>query len=360
MHQHPVHKVRLFTIILSIVTCFAALRGTFDDPVERVLTQIRAYQLQYPFEKVYIHTDRTTYLPGETIWMKSYLFYGITGGADSSSGAILIDLISPNGRKIVLDTRFQSKGGYGEGYLALPDSLLTGRYTLRAYTGWMRNFSEDWYFNKSIDVVRSGEAAATAGGNTSSSATPKGSAIDESRLSTARPDVQFLPEGGQLVAGLASRIAFKAVSPTGVGVDVNGFVLDSRKDTVVGFKSQHLGMGTFPFIPEAGQTYQAYAQIPGTSGLTSYSMPAALTTGYTLQVDNLTNKDNIRVFVSNNLPTATTATPESGSVASPAGTLTVLAQVNGQPVHAARGPVSRKQFMVPIPRSKCPEGIVQI
>ena len=338
MFQRSIHTTSLLTLLLATATLLAATTRVFDDPIEGVLTRIGNYGRQYPHEKVYLHTDRTTYLSGETIWLKSYLFYGASKAADSSSGAILVDLISPTGNKVILDTRFASKNGYGEGHLALPDSLPAGRYTLRAYTGWMRNFSEDWYFNKSIDVVRVSEPAA---------ASPASSLIDQTR-----PDVQFLPEGGQLVTGVASRMAFKAVSPTGVSVAVTGFVLDSKKDTVVGFQSQYLGMGTFPFIPEEGQTYTAFARIAGTTtDYTSYSMPAPVATGYTLQVENLSNKDNIRVFVGNTTP----ATPESASA-----TLTVLAQVNGQPVHAAKGPASRKQFMVPIPRASCPEGIVQI
>ncbi|MEZ0484565.1 TonB-dependent receptor plug domain-containing protein [Fibrella aquatica] len=343
MSQQPIHKVALFVLLLSVAASLAALRGTLDDPVQQVLARISAYGQQYPYEKVYVHTDRTTYLSGETVWMKSYLFYGTSRGADSSSGAVLVDLVSPNGRKILLDARFQAKKGSSEGYLVLPDSLPTGRYTLRAYTGWMRNFSEEWYFTKPIDIVRTGQVGPTAGQTTALGV-------------VARPDVQFLPEGGQLVAGVASRIAFKALSPVGVGVDIAGFVLDNKKDTVVGFQSQHLGMGTFPFIPEAGQTYLAFVQIPGTTGYSSYTLPAPVTNGYSLQVDNMTNKDNIRVFVSNTMP-VTTAT-ESASAS--AGMLTVLAQVNGQPVHAARGPANRKQFMVPVPRDKCPEGIVQI
>ncbi|XWW46891.1 TonB-dependent receptor plug domain-containing protein [Fibrella sp. USSR17] len=344
MSQQPLRKAFLVTILLSVVTLLAAISRVFDDPIERVLTQIGAYERQYPHEKVYLHTDRTTYLPGETIWIKSYLFYGATKGADSSSGAILVDLVNPAGAKVMLDTRLSSKSGYGEGYLPLPDSLPAGRYTLRAYTSWMRNFSEEWYFNKPIDVVQAGGVAAVN--------RPTGSAIDQTK-----PDLQFLPEGGQLVVGIANRLAFKAVSPTGVSVDVAGFVLDSRKDTVVGFQSQHLGMGTFPFIPEAGQVYTAFAQIPGTTGFASYAMPTAAATGHSLQVDNLSNKETIRVFVSSTVPVEA-AKPEAGSASTPM--LTVLAQVNGQPVHAAKGPMSRKSFMVPIPRAKCPEGIVQI
>ncbi|MEZ0541409.1 TonB-dependent receptor plug domain-containing protein [Fibrella arboris] len=343
MSQQPIYKGLLFILLLLSVTMLAAWRGTADDPLEWVLTRIRAYEQQYPHEKVYLHTDRTTYLAGETIWLKSYLFYGASRGADSSSGTMLVDLVSPNGKKIMLDTRFPSTEGYGEGYLTLPDSLPMGRYILRAYTGWMRNFSEEWYFNKAINVVRT--------------VAPNGASADMGGLSVEQtpPDVQFLPEGGQLVAGIASRVAFKAVNAAGVGVDVTGFVLNSRKDTVVGFRSQHLGMGTFPLVPEAGETYLAFAQIPGTSGYTSYTMPAPMSTGYTLQVDNLSNKDNIRVFVGNTMPA--TAAPASGTAVA---RLTVLTQVNGQPVLALRGPASRKQFMVSVPRDKCPEGIVQI
>ena len=344
MFHQAVYKTSLFVLLLAGVMLLVATTKTSEDAVEGVLTRIGNYGRQYPHEKVYLHTDRTTYLSGETVWLKSYLFYGATKAADSSSGAILVDLISPTGKKIILDTRFAAKSGYGEGHLALPDSLPAGRYTLRAYTGWMRNFSEEWYFNKSIDVVRTADASAAA--------SPAGSLTDRTRPDRTRPDVQFLPEGGQLVTGVSSRVAFKAISPAGVSVAVTGFVLDSKKDTVVGFQSQHLGMGMFPLIPEEGQTYTAFARIAGTTtDYTSYSMPAPVATGYTLQVENLSNKDNIRVFVGNTTPAA----PESATAM-----LTVLAQVNGQPVHAAKGPASRKQFVVPIPRASCPEGIVQI
>ena len=336
----------IFGLILVCSTALIALRVA-DTPLDRLLTKLQTYAQTYPYEKVYLHTDRDTYLAGETVWLKSYLFYGENRHADSTSGSVMVDLISPNGRRILLDTRLRSAKGYGDGYLTLPDTLRAGRYTLRAYTGWMRNFEEAWYFNKAISVVRTDAVP----GNV-----PNAPLTDQ-----LRPDVQFLPEGGQMVNGINSRVAVKAVGPGGVSLDVEGFVLNAKKDTVAGFKTTHLGMGLFPMTPEPDQTYLAYARVPGTTDYSSYTLPAPLSTGYTLLVDNLSNKDNIRVFVGNNLPGPPAAnTPESGSVAAPSGTLSVLAQVNGVLVHAAQGPVGRKQFMVPIPRSKCPEGIVQI
>ncbi|MBO0932096.1 TonB-dependent receptor plug domain-containing protein [Fibrella aquatilis] len=333
----------IYTAALAGLALFAFRPG--NDPLSQLLAKLQRHAQHSPHEKVYLHTDRNTYLAGETIWLKSYLVYGETHAADSSSGAVLVDLVSPNGRRIVLDARLRSVQGYGQGHLALPDTLSAGRYTLRAYTGWMRNFSEDWYFSKPIDLLRTA---------------PSNRPASSPAALTAQPDVQFLPEGGQLVTGLMGRLALKAVSASGVGIDVDGFVLNSKKDTVVGFRSEYLGMGSFPLMPEAGETYTAFARPLGTGPYAAYPLPTIVESGYTLQVDNLGNKDNIRVFVSHNMPGLTTATPESGSAAAPTGQLTVLAQVNGQPVVVARGPVNRRAFMIPIPRAKCPEGIVQI
>ncbi|MBO0932095.1 TonB-dependent receptor plug domain-containing protein [Fibrella aquatilis] len=341
---------RYAALLLAVATTLLALRPATDDgdALGQVLAQLAAYGQQYPYEKAYLHTDRRAYLPGETMWLKGYLFYGNTRTVDSASGAIFVDLVGPNGRKILLDTRLRSKAGYAEGYLTLPDTLSTGRYTLRAYTSWMRNFSEEFYHNQPIDVFKPDAPPAERTGNAS-----------------LPPDVQFMPEGGRWVAGLPARMAFKALSKSGVGMDVEGFVLNDKKDTVMGYSSQHLGMGYFSLTPEAGQSYTAFARAPGATAYTSYTLPAVQATGYTIQVDNLSNKDNIRVFVSHNIPTppdaATLASP--GSTSAPAAVmpkLSLLAQMNGVPVHAVQAPASRNRFMVLIPRSKCVEGIVHI
>lgn len=343
--------IRFSYLIAVIVVSLTALRFADDDPLTRILDSFTRYTGQFPYEKVYLHTDRVAYLPGETIWMKSYLFYGENRAADSTSGSVWIDLVSASGRKIVLDARIPSKGGYGDGYMILPDTLSTGRYTLRAYTSWMRNFSEEWYFNQVINVV-------------------KPSAPPAPQLGTAsvKIDVQFLPESGHWVAGLPSRMAFKAINSAGIGIDVAGYVLNTKKDTVAGFQSQHLGMGAFPITPEAGQTYTAYVKMKTGDAYTAFPLPAPQNTGYILQVDNLSNKENIRVFVMHNLPipaeaTAMASAPGSASATAPTGPqpmLSIVAQVNGALVYAAKAPANRPRFLVNIPRNKCPQGIVHI
>lgn len=94
-------------------------------------------------------------------------------------------------------------------------------------------------------------------------------------------DVQFFPEGGVKVAGLRSRVAFKAVGTDGLGVDVDGQVLDGQGQVVTQFESVHAGMGVFSMIQEAGQTYTARVNLPdGTHKV--FNIPHAHPSGYVL------------------------------------------------------------------------------
>ncbi|SIQ58030.1 TonB-dependent receptor plug domain-containing protein [Pontibacter lucknowensis] len=105
------------------------------------------------------------------------------------------------------------------------------------------------------------------------------------RLPVGQPalDLQFFPEGGHLVAGIPSRIGFKAVDISGKGQQVAGMVQDQQGNMVMDFKSEHLGMGAFTFMPEPGKTYTAQVQLP--NGRTArYKLPEAQPEGVVLQV----------------------------------------------------------------------------
>lgn len=70
-------------------------------------------------------------------------------------------------------------------------------------------------------------------------------------------DIQFLPEGGDLIADAPQRIAFKAVRSDGYPVLVKGKIVNTAGETVASFFSEHDGMGTFSLTPKVGETYQA-------------------------------------------------------------------------------------------------------
>jgi hypothetical protein len=70
-------------------------------------------------------------------------------------------------------------------------------------------------------------------------------------------DLQFLPEGGNLVSGLKSTVGFKAIGEDGKSRAVLGAVYDGSGKEVISFASIHNGMGSFEFTPKPGETYTA-------------------------------------------------------------------------------------------------------
>ena len=320
-----------FVFILLVVS-FISFRPYDDEFIQRLVERFRLYTEQHPTEKVYIHTDRETYLIGETVWLKGYIFDGKTHDADTLSGVLYVDLVDLKARRVRLRTQLRATNSYAPGQLLLPDSLPSGSYQLRGYTNFMRNYPDAYFFTKMVTVLQ-GDEPDTA---------PRQPTV------IPKPDVQFLPEGGHLVTGLTSRVAYKVVNSAGEGLSVKGFVLDNKKDTVIGFTTTHLGMGFMMLKPEPAQSYTAFiALADGT--LASYAMPTPQEQGVVMQVENLTNKENVLVYVMNNK-----------AVTDSAATLTLVAQTRGQIVQVAKVPVSRKTALVRLPRSGFPEGVAQL
>lgn len=97
-------------------------------------------------------------------------------------------------------------------------------------------------------------------------------------------DLQFMPEGGNLVGGIAAKVGFKAVGEDGKGVAASGIIYNSKREKVASFQSVHNGMGVFSFVPQSGEIYTASLDLPG-GATKKYSLPAVNTYGTSLQID---------------------------------------------------------------------------
>ncbi len=103
-------------------------------------------------EKVYVHTDKPYYYPGEMMWYKVYMNYRYPHLRDSMSKTLYIELINPQ-RKIVRTQTLRMENGFAYGNWIVSDTLSSGNYYLRAYTNLNRNFSPDKFFVKPIPVL---------------------------------------------------------------------------------------------------------------------------------------------------------------------------------------------------------------
>ena len=158
-------------------------------------------------------------------------------------------------------------------------------------------------------------------------------------------DLQFFPEGGNLVEGLRSKVAFKAIGSNGLGTDVEGFVEDQDHQKVAAFQSEHLGMGLFAFAPEAGKQYTAVVAKDGQEK--RFALPKAQPEGYVLSLTHL-DDENLLLRIS-----ATPALAQNKEVV-------VVAQANGVAKYTARLKMDRETVSSKLPKNSLADGIVQV
>lgn len=94
-------------------------------------------------------------------------------------------------------------------------------------------------------------------------------------------NLTLYPEGGDLVNGIESRVAFQALNEFNKPADVEGIVVTQNGQEVTRFTSFHQGMGTFRLTPRAGISYFVKITKPVEISST-FSVPEALPKGFTL------------------------------------------------------------------------------
>ena len=235
------------------------------DSLAALGRQLQRYGQQALVEKLYGHLDRPVYAARETMWLQLYAVDGTYHKPLDLSKVAYVEVLNSL-HQPVLQTQLALHNATGQGALDLPASLPTGRYTVRAYTSWMKNFDPEFYFQTTVTIINTFAASGPAAAATAPAY-----------------EVQFYPEGGQLVQGVPSRVAFRVVDAAGRGQAATGTVRDGQGRAVATFRTLQFGLGSFVFIPAPGATYAAEMQLVTGQKLVQ-SLPAAAAQGYSLRI----------------------------------------------------------------------------
>src|SRR5690606_692844 len=119
--------------------------------IQTVLNKVDYTYAANPQEKIYLHFDKYSYTTGETIWFKAYTTIGIQNLFSKLSNIGYVELIDPSER-IVSSIKIPLINGIGVGDLPLLDTLTAGSYRIRAYTNWMRNYDDRYFFDRTIQI----------------------------------------------------------------------------------------------------------------------------------------------------------------------------------------------------------------
>ena len=128
------------------------LMPTDFTPISKIVVLPETADFGFLQEKIYVHTDKPYYYPGEIIWFKGYIKYRALSLKDSLSTTVYTELIGP-GNKIIDSKMLEIADGSFYNEFILPDSLASGDYYLRCYTSLNRNFGDDRLYVKYIPVL---------------------------------------------------------------------------------------------------------------------------------------------------------------------------------------------------------------
>lgn len=309
----------LFSLFVVLSVCGQSF------PVDTLLSRMFRQVYNYPQEKIHLMTDKPSYYSGDTIRFRAFVADASTHRPLHISKYLYVELINPYDHAD-LRVKVMERDGVYEGYLPLDPMFAEGDYSLVAYTSFMENAGEDYFFRKRLSVRspfsmqgrmecgfewKGDDLNVTVGYKDGDSGEylvcedmgylPYGGLERKRKNWRAEMDfrlggkslekhyvlvsfgnyskyirlpqrdgggfdVTFHPEGGYLVPGAECRVAFKAIGSDGLGTDVSGRVFDSSGSEVSRFSSVHLGMGVFSFTPLAGERYTA--EVRTSSGVT--------------------------------------------------------------------------------------------
>jgi len=139
-------------LIITILALQASLVYSQDTvSLNTIIDKNQKLIAEYPTEKVYLHFDKPYYAVGDTIWFKAYIASGQDQPSDLSK-IVYVDLISDKDTVIkAMRLPVVNTSGYGSITLD-PLVYKSGNYRVRAYTYWMLNSDESYFFSKNIQV----------------------------------------------------------------------------------------------------------------------------------------------------------------------------------------------------------------
>ncbi len=284
--SHHLTKIVISVFLAGLLLAFVPFTKFENELLGKINTQLALFYQTFPQEKAYLHLDKPYYAVGETIWLKAYLATDAAEIPDSLMSKILyVELITP---KDTLHKRLQLKvenrAAFGDFYLS--EDLAEGIYQLRAYTNYMRNLGEGYLFEKKIQLYQ-----------------PKSQSVKDTTNRTKESfDVQFFPEGGDLVSMLKSTVGVKAINRFGQGVPIEARIIEKEsKLEIATCKSNHLGIGSFKFYPFKDKMYAAIVRFPDGSEK-GFDLPKVQAEGFVLSIDNI-EKGKIKVRLTANQTT---------------------------------------------------------
>ena len=233
-------KIKINKIFISLLGIFLKVSMTYSQQsIDSVICKVREDISSHPSELIYLQTSKGIYETGEDLWFKAYQLDVQTFGLSDKSKTLYLQMINPKD-SVVWQEKYPIENGIVSGHVYIDEKLSEGDYFLEGYTkhSFYKNDTTGITPTRKIRIVKN---------------------IARSEVTENPKDTTFrfetFPEGGNLVSGLFSKLAFKATDGKGNPISVEGAIYEDNK-FLCGIKSVHDGMGAVSFTPLVNKKYR--------------------------------------------------------------------------------------------------------
>ena len=264
----------LFTVLLQCT--FAQRVGNAETPrnsLDNMIIRTAIKQSIFPEERVYLHFDNTAYYLGEEIWFKAYVTSGVNDEPTTMSRILYVELVAPEGYVVRTNKYKIGEDGSCHGSFELNQLLLSGYYEVRAYTRYMLNRGKDAIFSRVFPIFDKVNADNWDFKNMLDRRRAFLVDIEEDDSLTGLDrkmrwengklpewDIKFYPEGGHLVDGIESIVAYEVFGNDGINSG-QSITITADGEPLFTATPEHLGKGTFTFIPRRDTRYRGILRV---------------------------------------------------------------------------------------------------
>lgn len=230
----------IYSILLTLFGSLFLGEDVFCQSHVQILAEyFSKSSADYPSELVYFQTSKGIYETGEDLWFKAYQFDAQTFGLSDKSQTLYLQMINPKD-SVVWEEKYPIVNGITSGHIYVNEKLPEGNYFLTGYA------KHSFYKNDSIGIISTRKVKII-----------KNIARNESSVLPHDSVFRFdtFPEGGNLVDGIATKLAFKATDGKGNPLEIAGTLYQEDKP-LSEIKSTHDGMGVVLFSPLLGKNYK--------------------------------------------------------------------------------------------------------
>ncbi|MDR1172345.1 MAG: hypothetical protein LBL24_07830, partial [Bacteroidales bacterium] len=227
-----------FTLAMMFV--FSQVQMYPQDNFNSIVDIYQAEYDKHPLDLLYFQTSKDIYESGEDLWFKAYLLNSRSFELSTNSKTLYLQLSSEND-SIVWQEIYPLSEGIATGHIYLDEKLSAGNYYLNGFTKYSvyRDDTSGIIPTRKIRIIKDINK----------------NIFPEDTVLTENVRLGIFPEGGNLVSGISSVIAYKATDGKGNPVELEGMLYQDN-EPFIELKTTHMGMGSLSFMPVVNKQYK--------------------------------------------------------------------------------------------------------